>query len=118
MSRTSTSTTKVMRETKSSKSEVNKVKKLHDESLDEFHQSVKKVELPMFDGGDPAGRIARAGVFSHMQGSSTDVHSMIDASTDLTWKQLKQKLLEQYGGIGGGTSSSNSRARPSNKMEV
>lgn len=36
---------------------------LHDEALDEFRLSVKKVELPMFNGDDPVGWIARAEVY-------------------------------------------------------
>ncbi|PNX59484.1 retrotransposon gag protein, partial [Trifolium pratense] len=40
---------------------------LRGEALVEFRQSVKKVELSMFDGDDPAGWISRAEVYFRVQ---------------------------------------------------
>lgn len=46
---------------------------LHDEALDEFRLSVKKVELPMFNGDDPAGWIARAEVYFNVQNTTPEI---------------------------------------------
>lgn len=43
------------------------------EKLDEFRQSVKKIELPMFTGDDPAGWIARAKVYFRVQDTSPEI---------------------------------------------
>lgn len=39
----------------------------------EFRQSAKKVELPSFDGDDPAGWISRAEVYFRVQGTTPAV---------------------------------------------
>jgi hypothetical protein len=41
--------------------------------LTEFRQSVRKVELPSFDGEDPAGWISRAEVYFRVQGISPEI---------------------------------------------
>lgn len=91
----------------------------NDEAQMEFRQAVKKVELPMFDGGDPAGWISRAKVYFRVQGTRSDVkvwlaqlcmegatihffNSLINDEEELTWEQLKEALLERYGGHGDG----------------
>ncbi|MCI13199.1 hypothetical protein A2U01_0034315 [Trifolium medium] len=56
----------------------------------EFRQSAKKVELPSFDGDDPAGWISRAEIYFKVQGTSPEI------------KGLKDALLERYGGNGEG----------------
>jgi hypothetical protein len=80
---------------------------------------VKKVELPMFDGDDPAGWISRAEVYFWVQGTTPKVkvclaqlcmegatihffNSLINDEEGLTWEQLKHALLERYGGHGDG----------------
>lgn len=95
------------------------LKKLQGEALEEFCQSMKKVELPMFDGDDPAGWILRAEVYFQVQESRPEVrvslaqlcmegptihffNSLLDENVELTWEQLKVELLEQYGGMGEG----------------
>jgi hypothetical protein len=45
----------------------------NDAALLEFRQAVKKVELPMFDSGDPAGWISRAEVYFRVQGTRAEV---------------------------------------------
>jgi hypothetical protein len=89
------------------------------DALLEFRQAVKKVELPMFDGGDPAGWISRAEVYFRIQGTRPEVkvclahlcmegatihffNSLMNDEEELTWEQLKQALLERYGGHGDG----------------
>jgi hypothetical protein len=91
----------------------------NDAALLEFRQAVKKVELPMFDGGDPAGWISRAEVYFRVQGTRPEVkvclaqlcmeggtihflNSLINDEEGLTWEQLKQALLDRYGGHGDG----------------
>lgn len=91
----------------------------NDEALLEFRQAVKKVELPMFDGGDPTGWISRAEVYFRVQRTRSDVkvclaqlcmegatihffNSLINDEEELTWEQLKEALLERYGGHGDG----------------
>lgn len=95
------------------------VKQLQGDSLDEFCQFVKKVELPMFNGEDPTGWIARAEVYFQVQETSSEVKvnlaqlcmegpmlhflkSLLDENEDMTWEQFKLELLERYGGIGEG----------------
>jgi hypothetical protein len=85
----------------------------------EFRHSAKKVELPAFDGEDPAGWISRAEVYFKVQGTSPEVkvslaqlcmdgptihffNSTIRENEDLTWEELKEALLERYGGHGEG----------------
>jgi hypothetical protein len=89
------------------------------DALAEFRQAVKKVELPMFDGDDPAGWISRAEVYFWVQGTTPKVkvclaqlcvegatihffNSLINDEEGLTWEQLKHALLERYGGHGDG----------------
>jgi hypothetical protein len=91
----------------------------NDDALLEFRQAVKKVELPMFNGEDPAGWISRAEVYFRVQGTRPEVkvclahlcmegatihffNSLINDDEELTWEQLKQALLERYGGHGDG----------------
>ncbi|MCI11662.1 hypothetical protein A2U01_0032764, partial [Trifolium medium] len=92
---------------------------LSGEALAEFRQSVKKVELPMFDGEDPAGWISRAEVYFRVQDTSPEVkvslaqlcmegptihffNSLLDEGGGITWEYLKGELLERYGGHGEG----------------
>ncbi|MCI27372.1 hypothetical protein A2U01_0048570, partial [Trifolium medium] len=46
---------------------------LEGEALAEFRRSVKKVELPTFDGEDPAGWISRAEVYFRVQDTRLEV---------------------------------------------
>jgi hypothetical protein len=88
-------------------------------ALLEFRQSVKKVELPMFNGEDPAGWISRAEVYFRVQGTRPEVkvslaqlcmegptihffNSLFSEEEEVTWEQLKEALLERYGGHGDG----------------
>ena len=99
--------------------EASKTGPSNDEALLEFRQAVKKVELPMFDGDDPAGWISRAEVYFRVQGTRPEVkvclahlcmegatihffNSLINDEEELTWEQLKEALLERYGGHGDG----------------
>ncbi|KAK2417448.1 hypothetical protein QL285_039746 [Trifolium repens] len=92
---------------------------ISEEALTEFRQAVKKVELPMFDGNDPAGWISRAEVYFRVQGTRPEVkvclahlcmegatihffNSLINDEEEITWEQLKVALLERYGGHGDG----------------
>lgn len=92
---------------------------LRGDVLAEFRQSVKKVELPPFDGEDPAGWISRAEVFFRVQDTSPEVkvslaqicmegstihffNSLTGEEEGLTWEALKEALLERYGGHGEG----------------
>ncbi|MCH79689.1 Ty3/gypsy retrotransposon protein [Trifolium medium] len=92
---------------------------LRSDALTEFRQSVKKVELPMFDGEDPAGWISRAEIYFRVQGTSPEVkvslaqlcmegstihffNSLISEDEEMTWEMLKESLLERYGGRGEG----------------
>ncbi|MCI08505.1 retrotransposon gag protein [Trifolium medium] len=92
---------------------------LRDDALLEFRQSAKKVELPMFNGEDPAGWISRAEVYFRVQESSPVVkvnlaqlcmegptihffNSLINDEEELTWERLKDALMERYGGNGEG----------------
>ncbi|MCH79346.1 RNA-directed DNA polymerase (Reverse transcriptase), partial [Trifolium medium] len=92
---------------------------LEGEALAEFRRSVKKVELPTFDGEDPAGWISRAEVYFRVQDTRPEVkvnlaqlcmegptihffNSLINENEDLTWDRLKEALLERYGGHGEG----------------
>ncbi|CAJ2652361.1 unnamed protein product [Trifolium pratense] len=92
---------------------------LDDDSLAEFRRSVKKVELPMFNGEDPAGWISRAEVYFRVQNTRPEIkvnlaqlcmeggtihffNSLINENEKLDWETLKQELLERYGGQGEG----------------
>ncbi|MCI07266.1 retrotransposon gag protein, partial [Trifolium medium] len=92
---------------------------LSGEALADFRRSVKKVELPLFDGEDPAGWISRAEVYFRVQETRPEVkvslaqlcmegstihffNSLLNENEDLTWEQLKEALLERYGGHGEG----------------
>jgi hypothetical protein len=101
------------------KAEGSGVSEHNDAALLEFRQAVKKVELPMFDGTDPAGWISRAEIYFRIQGTRPEVkiylaqlcmegatihffNSLINEEGDVTWEQLKQALLDRYGGHGDG----------------
>ncbi|MCI41417.1 hypothetical protein A2U01_0062650, partial [Trifolium medium] len=103
-------------ETKGSRSGL---KSLKGEEYEEFRRSVKKIELPSFDGGDPAGWISRAEVYFRVQETSPEVrvslaqlcmegptihffNSLLEDEVELTWERLKDALLDRYGGIGAG----------------
>jgi hypothetical protein len=90
-----------------------------DAALLKFCQAVKKAELPMFDGGDPAWWISRAEVYFRVQGTRLEVkvclaqlcmegatihffNSLMNDKEGLTWEQLNQALLDRYGGHGEG----------------
>ncbi|CAJ2651205.1 unnamed protein product [Trifolium pratense] len=92
---------------------------LHGDAMTEFRQSAKKVELPAFNGEDPAGWISRAEVYFRVQGTTPEVkvnlaqlcmegstihffNSLVGEEENLTWDRLKESLLERYGGHGEG----------------
>ncbi|MCI20783.1 hypothetical protein A2U01_0041946, partial [Trifolium medium] len=83
---------------------------LHGEAMSEFRQSVKKVELPVFDGDDPAGWISRAEVYFRVHETTPEVkvnlaqlcmggptihffNSLLNEEEELTWSKLKDALL-------------------------
>ncbi|GAU40483.1 hypothetical protein TSUD_286380 [Trifolium subterraneum] len=85
----------------------------------EFRHSAKKVELPSFDGDDQAGWISRAEVYFRVQNTSSEIkvslaqlcmegstihffNSLLRENEDLSWEDLKEALLERYGGHGEG----------------
>ncbi|MCH82511.1 retrotransposon gag protein [Trifolium medium] len=89
------------------------------DAMTEFRHSVKKVELPPFDGEDPAGWISRAEVYFRVQSTTPEVkvslaqlcmegstihffNSLLGEDEELTWEMLKEALLERYGGHGEG----------------
>ncbi|MCH80279.1 Ty3/gypsy retrotransposon protein, partial [Trifolium medium] len=93
--------------------------KSHTDTLSEFRHSAKKVELPSFDGEDPAGWISRAEVYFRVQNTTPGVkidlaqlcmegstihffNSLFREDEGLTWEALKEALLERYGGHGEG----------------
>ncbi|GAU45110.1 hypothetical protein TSUD_183180 [Trifolium subterraneum] len=101
---------------KSAKTDTNR---LQGEAMVEFRQSVKKVELPMFDGEDPARWISRAEIYFRVQETTPKVkvnlaqlcmggstihffNSLLNEEEELTWSMLKEALLERYGGHGEG----------------
>ncbi|PNX89412.1 hypothetical protein L195_g045531, partial [Trifolium pratense] len=113
------SSTKVLGEGSAKGSEKSGTSQLQGEALVEFRQSVKKVELPMFDGDDPAGWISRAEVYFRVQDTTPTVrvnlaqlcmegptihffNSLLNEEEELTWSRLKDALLERYGGHGEG----------------
>lgn len=91
--------------------------RLQGDALAEFRHSMKKVELPMFDGDDPAGWISRAEVYFRVQNTAPEVktslaqlsmdgptihffNSLSNEEEGLTWDRLKEALLERYGEYG------------------
>ncbi|GAU25314.1 hypothetical protein TSUD_375770, partial [Trifolium subterraneum] len=91
----------------------------HNVIVSEFRHAVKKVELPMFTGEDPAGWISRSEIYFHVHETISEVkvklaHLCMEGSTihffnsllreneDLTWEGLKEALLGRYGGHGEG----------------
>ncbi|XP_050906359.1 uncharacterized protein LOC127120018 [Lathyrus oleraceus] len=95
------------------------VNSLRGDTLTEFRQSVKKVELPAFSDDDPAGWISRAEIYFRVQDTSATVkvglvqlsmegptihffNSVLEENPDLTWEELKVELLERYAGLGEG----------------
>ncbi|GAU22407.1 hypothetical protein TSUD_122930 [Trifolium subterraneum] len=91
----------------------------NNDAFAEFRHSVKKVELPSFDGDDPAGWISRAEVYFHVQNTRSEIkvnlaqlcmegstihffNALIRENEDMTWEGLKEALLERYGGHGEG----------------
>ena len=87
--------------------------------LTEFRHSANKVELPSFDGEDPAGWISRAEVYFRVQGTTPEVkvslaqlcmeghsihffNSLVEEDEGLSWETLQEVLLERYGGHGDG----------------
>jgi hypothetical protein len=96
-----------------------KVNSSSGDALSEFRHSVRKVELPSFDGKDPVGWISRAKVYFRVQDTPPEIkvslaqlcmegstihffNSILDEELPLTWDSLKDALLERYGGIGEG----------------
>lgn len=94
-------------------------RKMPSDVISEFRQSAKKVELPMFDGEDPAGWISRAEVYFRVQDTTPAVkvdltqlcmegptihffNSLLNEEEELTWERLKGALVERYGGHGEG----------------
>lgn len=80
---------------------------------------MKKIELPIFDGKDPAGWISRAEVYFRVQETSPEVkvslaqlsmegptiyfyNFVLEAEEPLTWERLRAAMLERYGGHGEG----------------
>nr|KYP45665.1 hypothetical protein KK1_032780 [Cajanus cajan] len=93
---------------------------LEGEAIEEFRQSVKKIELPMFNGEDPAGWITRAEIYFRVQETSEVVkvslaqlcmeggtihffNALLNDQGDLSWEDLKRELLARYGGLGEGS---------------
>ncbi|GAU16969.1 hypothetical protein TSUD_37270 [Trifolium subterraneum] len=64
---------------------------LEGEALVEFRGSVKKVELPMFDGDDPAGWISRAEVYFRVQNTRSEVK--------VNLAQLYMEAMEKAGDV-------------------
>jgi hypothetical protein len=87
--------------------------------LSDFRHAVKKVELPLFNGEDPAGWISRAEIYFRVQETAPEVkvqlaqlcmegstihffNSLWNEDEGLTWEGLKEALLSRYGGHGEG----------------
>lgn len=85
----------------------------------EFRHAVRKVELPLFNGEDPAGWISRAEIYFRVQETTPEVkvrlaqicmegptihffNSLVGEDEGLTWESLKEALLGRYGGHGEG----------------
>jgi hypothetical protein len=96
------------------------MRRLEGEELEEFRQSVKKIELLAFNGNDPAGWITRTEIYFRVQETSEAVkvslaqicmengtihffNSLLRDDENLEWETLKQALMERYGGAGKGT---------------
>jgi len=88
--------------------------------------AVKEVELPLFDGCDPVGRITRAETYFEVQWKSEEVKIRLaklsmegtaihycnllhETEDTLTWGKLKQELVERYGERRATTHSKNSK---------
>lgn len=84
------------------------------DKLDEFRMSVKKVELPSFDGNDPVAWIDRAETYFEVQKTSDDMQIKLvklsmeagtihwfniwrDSTDYPTWEKLKNALLVRFG---------------------
>ncbi|XP_052727212.1 uncharacterized protein LOC128194836 [Vigna angularis] len=89
---------------------------LEGDPLAEFPQSVKRIELPTFNGNDPAGWISKAEIYFKVQETSEMVkvnlahlcmeggtihffNSLLNDYEVLSWDNLKKELLERYGGM-------------------
>lgn len=87
------------------------VKWFHSDPIIEFRQSVKKVELPMFTGEDPARWTTRANIYFQIKETTLEIHvgldqlcmkgstihffkPLLDDEVEITWDHLKGKLLE------------------------
>lgn len=96
------------------------LRQLEGDDLEEFRQSMKKIELPSFYGEDPAGWIARAEIYFNVQETREAVRvslaqlcmeggtihffqSLLNEYENLSWEDLKRELLERYGGRGEGS---------------
>lgn len=86
------------------------LKSLKREALDEFRQSMKKVELPMFDGEDPVSWITRAEIYFRVQGTSSAMrvnlaqlcmegatihffNTPLNDYDELTWEDLMKDMV-------------------------
>lgn len=86
-----------------------------DPQIDESRISVKKEELPMFEGEDPVAWITRTKIYSGIQNTSKDVKlkfarlsmegstihlfkSLMETKDELSWEKLKKALIARYGG--------------------
>ena len=86
------------------------LKPLEGTALVEFRQSLKKVELPMFNGEDPAGWITRAEIYFRVHKTSEEVkvnlaqlcmengtihffNALLSDYEEVTWGNLKHELL-------------------------
>jgi hypothetical protein len=84
--------------------------------LSDFRHAVKKVELPLFNGEDPAGWISRAEIYFRVQETAPEVkvqlaqlcmegstihffNSLWNEDEGLTWEGLKEALLGVYHGV-------------------
>ncbi|CAJ2678799.1 unnamed protein product [Trifolium pratense] len=111
--------TKITEEPSEPRPEQSSTNHLSGEALAEFRRSVKKVELPLFDGEDPAGWISRAEIYFRVQETRPEVkvnlaqlcmegptihffNSLLNENEDLTWGRLTEALLERYVGHGEG----------------
>ncbi|XP_045809738.1 uncharacterized protein LOC123904093 [Trifolium pratense] len=89
------------------------------DTMTEFRHAVRKVELPTFNGEDPAGWMSRVEIYFRVQDTTPEVkvklaqicmegatihffNSLIGEDEDLPWEQLKEALLGRYGGHGEG----------------
>ena len=96
-----------------------RLKPLKRDDLLEFHQLMKKIELPSFYGDDPVGWIVRAKIYFSVQETREAVHvslaqlcmeggtihffhSLLNKYENLSWEDLKREMLERYGGRGEG----------------